>query len=209
MPAATRRRAERGRALGLNPNRPQQAAGMRVEPPVSVPSPISARPAATAAAEPPDEPPTIRSGQTGFFTSGVTTPKPAASHARHPDEARAGAPKRFRYRAASLSARRSANSGSPAVKGCALHRDIVLHRQPQIRERTERSRGAFDARHKRMEGVHLRAVDRLTYGRGNDASPVLVAEAVHQRLVMLVASRKVTTLMPMPSHMNLRFAQVL
>ena len=35
---------------------PQSAAGWRIEPPVSVPSAHGARPAATAAALPPDEP---------------------------------------------------------------------------------------------------------------------------------------------------------
>ena len=39
------------------PTTPQSAAGCRIEPPVSVPSASGARPAATAAAEPPLEPP--------------------------------------------------------------------------------------------------------------------------------------------------------
>ena len=48
--------------LGLKPTTPQQAAGTRIDPPVSVPIAISARPAATAAAEPLDEPPGTRCG---------------------------------------------------------------------------------------------------------------------------------------------------
>jgi len=44
----------------LSPTTPQKAAGWRIEPPVSVPSPPAARPAATAAAGPPDEPPGTR-----------------------------------------------------------------------------------------------------------------------------------------------------
>jgi len=36
---------------------PQNAAGMRIEPPVSLPSEASPSEAATAAAEPPDDPP--------------------------------------------------------------------------------------------------------------------------------------------------------
>ena len=43
--------------MGLNPVTPQNAAGMRIEPPVSVPSAPSASLAATAAPEPPEEPP--------------------------------------------------------------------------------------------------------------------------------------------------------
>src|SRR5439155_26967575 len=46
--------------VGLSPSMPQKAAGWRIEPPVSVPSPPAARPAATAAAGPPDEPPGTR-----------------------------------------------------------------------------------------------------------------------------------------------------
>lgn len=39
---------------------PQSAAGMRVEPPVSVPRPLGTTRAAMAAAVPPDEPPGMR-----------------------------------------------------------------------------------------------------------------------------------------------------
>ena len=42
------------------PVMPQYAAGWRTEPPVSVPVAIGARRAATAAAEPPEEPPGMR-----------------------------------------------------------------------------------------------------------------------------------------------------
>ena len=42
---------------GLSPKRPQNAAGMRIEPPPSVARPTAARPAATAAPLPPLEPP--------------------------------------------------------------------------------------------------------------------------------------------------------
>ncbi len=43
--------------MGLMPTMPVSAAGWRIEPPVSVPTAPRQRPAATAAAEPPDEPP--------------------------------------------------------------------------------------------------------------------------------------------------------
>ena len=45
---------------GLSPNSPQQPAGMRIEPPPSEPSAAEHSPAATAAAEPPLEPPGVR-----------------------------------------------------------------------------------------------------------------------------------------------------
>ena len=47
---------------------PQQADGIRIEPPESVPSAASASPAASAAALPPLEPPAIRPGAAGFGT---------------------------------------------------------------------------------------------------------------------------------------------
>ena len=49
------------------PNMPQKLAGTRTEPPVSVPSAKSHRPAATADAEPLDEPPGTRSGAFGLI----------------------------------------------------------------------------------------------------------------------------------------------
>jgi hypothetical protein len=46
---------------GLMPTRPVQAAGIRIEPIPSLPCASGTMPAATAAAEPPDEPPGVRS----------------------------------------------------------------------------------------------------------------------------------------------------
>ena len=56
--------------VGLKPMSPVQAAGMRTLPPVSVPSATSASPAATAAALPPDDPPTVHPGAAGFDLGG-------------------------------------------------------------------------------------------------------------------------------------------
>ncbi len=42
------------------PVTPQKAAGWRIEPPVSLPSASAQKPAATAAAEPPEDPPGTR-----------------------------------------------------------------------------------------------------------------------------------------------------
>ena len=47
---------------------PQNAAGWRIEPPVSVPVAAGTSPAATAAAEPPDEPPGTRAASQGLAT---------------------------------------------------------------------------------------------------------------------------------------------
>src|SRR5262245_5685290 len=46
--------------LTLSPTSPQNAAGMRMEPPPSEAWAAGTRPAATAAADPPDEPPGVR-----------------------------------------------------------------------------------------------------------------------------------------------------
>ena len=52
--------------LGLSPTSPQHAAGMRIEPPPSLPCASGTMPAATAAAEPPLEPPGVRSRSHGL-----------------------------------------------------------------------------------------------------------------------------------------------
>ena len=54
--------------VGSTPTTPQNAAGWRMDPPVSVPSVATAKPAATAAAEPPLEPPGTRSSARGLRT---------------------------------------------------------------------------------------------------------------------------------------------
>ncbi len=50
----------------FRPAIPQQAAGMRIDPPVSEPYETSASPLATATAEPLEEPPGTRSGSSGL-----------------------------------------------------------------------------------------------------------------------------------------------
>ncbi len=52
--------------VGLSPAIPQKEAGMRIEPPPSVPSANGTMSAATAAAEPPLEPPGVRSRLRGL-----------------------------------------------------------------------------------------------------------------------------------------------
>jgi hypothetical protein len=49
------------------PTTPQNDAGWRTEPPVSDPSAIRTIPAATQAADPPDDPPGTRVGSSGFL----------------------------------------------------------------------------------------------------------------------------------------------
>src|SRR5207247_7112308 len=54
--------------VGLMPTTPQKAAGCRTEPPVSEPRAAGTAPAATSAAEPPDEPPGTRVLSSGCST---------------------------------------------------------------------------------------------------------------------------------------------
>ena len=54
---------------GLKPATPQAAAGSRIEAPVSVPRPSAQRPAASALALPPDDPPGMRSGRALLTTA--------------------------------------------------------------------------------------------------------------------------------------------
>src|SRR5215510_10201496 len=53
--------------VGLRPTMPQRAAGWRMEPPVSEPRARGTIRAATAAADPPLDPPGVRSSAHGFF----------------------------------------------------------------------------------------------------------------------------------------------
>src|SRR5690606_11582586 len=55
---------------GLSPTRPVAAAGMRTDPPPSEPGANGSRPAATATAAPPLEPPALRCGSHGFLAIG-------------------------------------------------------------------------------------------------------------------------------------------
>src|SRR3954454_18519832 len=56
--------------VGFRPEMPQKLAGMRIEPPVSVPSASATAPVASATAEPPLLPPGTRSGSYGFRHGG-------------------------------------------------------------------------------------------------------------------------------------------
>ena len=70
---------------GLNPATPQSDPGMRIEPPVSLPIAQSHIPAATATAEPPEEPPATRDGSRGLRTvpkCGLTLVTPYANSCR-------------------------------------------------------------------------------------------------------------------------------
>ena len=59
--------------LGFRPTRPQQPAGIRIEPPPSEPCASGTSPAATAAPAPPLEPPAVRVRSQGVRAGGATS----------------------------------------------------------------------------------------------------------------------------------------
>src|ERR1700744_3300588 len=71
---------------------PQYAAGIRIEPPVSVPRASSHTPAATSAAEPPEEPPEVRDGSRGLRVSPISGCANPAAYSRHGVVANTSAP---------------------------------------------------------------------------------------------------------------------
>ena len=66
-------RADARPKLGLCPVTPHVDAGPRIEPPMSLPISIGVRPAASAAAAPPDDPPGVRSRSNGLFVQPNTS----------------------------------------------------------------------------------------------------------------------------------------
>ena len=71
---------------------PQYAAGIRIEPPVSVPSASAQAPAATSAAEPPEDPPEVRAGSRGLRVSPTCGCAKPAAYSRHWLVAKTSAP---------------------------------------------------------------------------------------------------------------------
>src|SRR5438128_1717238 len=73
--------------VGFRPTTPHSDAGWRTEPPVSVPRAHTTSPAATAAAEPPEDPPGTRSRSHGFRTgpNAVVSPDRRAAARSWPD----------------------------------------------------------------------------------------------------------------------------
>jgi len=73
-----RRRSRSSPRVGFRPTRPQAAAGMRIDPPVSVPIEAKHMPSATDAADPPDDPP-VRTGRVDRMPRGTERRIPRSS----------------------------------------------------------------------------------------------------------------------------------
>ena len=128
--------------VGLRPASPQNAAGIRIEPPPSVAVAIAAMPAASAAPEPPLEPPGDQSVPHGFVVVAVQRVRREPRErelrlVRLADDDRAGGAQPARHEPVGRRRRRrprtSANRTSTAYPVDVLH---VLHEQGQTGERT-------------------------------------------------------------------------
>ena len=102
---------------GFSPATPQKQAGMRIDPPVSLPTATGTIPAATAAPEPPLEPPGTRSRFHGFLAPPrawcwVVMPHPNSCDRVVPTIT-APARRRRRTHSASASAVRPASTSDP------------------------------------------------------------------------------------------------
>ena len=107
-PAGTRPRSGSRPSSASGRRALQQAAGRRIEQPVSVPSAEVAEPAASAAAFPPDEPPAVLPGCAGILRPSRTR----GSGSSRPRRTRAGSPCRRRRRPRPRGARPPARSAS-------------------------------------------------------------------------------------------------
>src|ERR1700694_2118846 len=109
---------------GRKPTTPQQDAGMRIEPPMSVPMATVAIPAATAAALPPLDPPGVMPARHGLLVAGkiaLVVPTAAASSGRLVLPRMAAPAARARGTAAvASSGTRSRHTGLPSVHGIPL-----------------------------------------------------------------------------------------
>src|ERR1700722_12954016 len=109
---------------------------MRIEPPVSEPIDRSKTPAATRAAEPPDEPPEVRDGSRGVRVSPISGGAKPAAYSRHWVVAKTSAPA-ARSRATRV-ASRSAGAGSlaglpqPAGTPATETMSLIATRRPAI-----------------------------------------------------------------------------
>ena len=105
-------------ALGRCPTIPQSAAGQRIEPAVSVPIAAMQSPAATAAAEPDEDPPVMRCKSHGFFTgpNALTMPLPPNANSCRFSLPISTAPACFNWRTSTASC--GGNPIAELIAGC-------------------------------------------------------------------------------------------
>ena len=209
--AEVRARARSRPRLGLRPTRPQQAAGMRIEPPPSLPCATGTMPAATAAAEPPEEPPGVRvrvprvARRPGVARLGGRQ-DPELGQVRRADDDEA------RPRAAAARGRRCASAGGrarnrepkfmhrPGDRHVGLDRDRHAGERPRVARRRSRppppararastSMNAFELRVERLDPAGA-GLDHLARRDGAvpDTRGELAAQAVKASASMTVST---------------------
>ena len=119
---------------GLKPKAPQKAAGMRIEPAPSVPWARAPRPAATAAAAPPLEPPGVRPWRQGLWV-GPQTRLPESPF--HPSSGVFVLPRRTMP----ASRRRSVRGASKSGTQSAVSSEPRVVRMPRVAVRSFRDPG--------------------------------------------------------------------
>ena len=156
---ASRRRPAPARSTGFMPTTPQNAAGMRMEPPVSVPNAASTSPCATMAALPLDEPPVHLQRCRRIVDEAVDRAETGGSHREFGhvqgaqiDGAGVGESLQRRCRVRSRAAqRRHRQRNWPRRRRCAKRslcaiksevRDHLRRRTPRLRPATPRDPGA-------------------------------------------------------------------
>ena len=152
--------------VGFSPTSPQKAAGMRIEPPPSVPVASGARPAEIAAPAPPLEPPGDHSCAHGLRVSpnrgsrcSPRTRTRAGWSCRPRRRPRRGAWRRPRSRARPPVRARGARPERGGQPGDVL---VVLHQQRQARERAEILAGFETCIDRGRIGVAPRSLVRIT-----------------------------------------------
>ena len=139
--------------VGLRPTTPHRAEGMRIEPPPSAPMAIGTSPAATAAAEPAEDPPVACPGSQGLRTNPVigfmpVTPRPISCMLALPTSS-APAARRRATTVASAPPAWPANTRAPAAGRRRGPVELVLDRHRhavQQRQRLPRRQRSAEAR---------------------------------------------------------------
>ena len=128
--------------VGFMPNRPHDDAGMRTEPPPSLPCAIGTIPPATAAPDPPDEPPATRSRSQGlrvglpYTVASVVGPIAQLGAGGPPERHQPRPTKAHEHLAVERRPVRSRTAREPCVHGWSIaSQPEVLHQERHAGER--------------------------------------------------------------------------
>ena len=121
------------------PNTPQHAAGIRIEPIPSLPCATGTRPAATAAAEPPDDPPGVRLRSHGLWVmpklESVAPKTPSSGTPGEADDERPGGAQPLHDGVVARAAASAEVAADPCRHRLAGDRHVVLDRDRDAGQR--------------------------------------------------------------------------